>query len=658
MSAGGYVLVVDDTPANVRLLEAVLSTHGHQVRSAESGAAALELVLGDDPPDLVLLDVQMPGMDGYEVCRRIRKESTVAQTPIVMITASGSSEKLPALESGADDFIARPFDQAELLARVRSLLRVKQYHDTVVEQATELAAWNRVLEEQVAEQVEEVRRLQRLRRFLPEQVADVVLSSGDDALLQPHRSEIAVMFCDLRGFTPFAGSSEPEEVLAALQDFHAMVGDVVTNHAGTVGGYAGDGVMIFFNDPVRCDEPAMRAISAATEIRDLTAQLTHRWRDRGHRLNVGTGIAFGYATVGVIGYEGRGEYTAIGSVVNIASRLCDEAAPGEILMTQRAYAAAGERVVASSRGECTLRGVERPVGVWSLSDASTTLPALSPPPALSPLPALPTLQAAPAAPGQPAPASVTDPAVMIRVLGQTELVVDGVAQPLRSLKLRQLLGLLAAHRDDVASVSRLIDELWNSEPPESAVPALRVYVSRLRKLLGDHADALLVTRPNGYQLRIDANALDVPRFAAYADAGRAAAERGDAEEAAIALRAALELWRGTAYLDLADSPVVVGERARLDEERLRAQEDFIDAELACGRHREANALLDALVIAHPFRERLWAQRMTALYRSGRQPEALASYQALRRQLADELGLDPSPELAALHEAILQRSLAV
>jgi DNA-binding response OmpR family regulator len=636
-----YVLVVDDTPANVRLLEAILSTHGHEVRSADSGGAALAILTSETPPDLVLLDVQMPGMDGYEVCRRIRENPQIAHLPVVMITAAGSAEKVPALDAGADDFIARPFDQAELLARARSLLRVKRYHDTVAEQAADLTAWNRVLEEQVAEQVEEVRRLQRLRRFLPDLVAEVVLSAGNDALLQPHRGEIAVMFCDLRGFTPFAAASEPEDVLAALQDFHAVVGDVVTRHAGTVGTFAGDGVMIFFNDPVPCAEPAMRAISAAVEIRDAMADMAHRWTDRGYPLSVGTGIDFGYATIGVIGYDARSEYTAIGSVVNIASRLCDQAAPGEILLTQRAYAATEDLVSGTSRGEYQLRGVERPVGVWALTSAAAVLPAVPPPPAG------PVVEQAPSGPG-----------IAIRVLGATEVIADGVEQPLRSVKLRQLVGLLAAQRDEVVPVARLTDQLWNGEPPDSAVPALRVYVSRLRKLLGPHADAVLVTRTNGYQLHADAETLDVLEFASLADAGRAALAAGAADEAAKSLQAALDLWRGTAYADLPDAPAVVGERARLEEDRLRTQEDFIDAELACGRHREANALLEELIIQHPFRERLWAQRMTALYRSGRQPEALASYQTLRRQLTDELGLDPSPELAALHDAILTRSLAL
>ena len=271
-------------------------------------------------------------------------------------------------------------------------------------------------------------------------------------------------------------------------------------------------------------------------------------------------------------------------MVNIASRLCDEAAPGEILLTQRAHGAAGDRISATLRGECQLRGVERPVAVWALDAGTETLPALEPSSLTGPLIERPA----------PAPGGFA-----VGVLGQTVLVVDGVEQQLRSVKLRQLIGLLAAQRDEVVSVPRLTDQLWNGEPPESAVPALRVYVSRLRKLTGGYADSVLVTRPNGYQLRADADTLDALRFAALADAGRALLAEGSADLAAKTLRAALELWRGTAYADLPDSPTVLGERARLEEERLRAQEDFIDAELVCGRHREANALLEELVIEHP-----------------------------------------------------------
>ena len=211
----GTILVVDDLPQNLRLLEAVLQPHGYDIVLATSGQEALDR-LASEPIDLVLLDVVMPEMDGLEVCRRLRADEATSFLPVVMVTASGDPEKRAAIEAGADDFVTKPFDQAELLARVRSLLRVKRYHDTIVAQAADLAGWNRTLEERVAKQVDELERLGRLRRFLSPQLADLVLSSGDDSFLESHRREITVIFCDLRGFTVFAETSEPEDVMAVL----------------------------------------------------------------------------------------------------------------------------------------------------------------------------------------------------------------------------------------------------------------------------------------------------------------------------------------------------------------------------------------------------------------------------------------------------------
>ena len=202
------VLVVDDLPQNVRLLEAILAPRGYRVASANSGSEALEHVAAE-PVDLVLLDILMPEMDGYEVCRALRAEPATSFLPVVMITASGEQEKLAAIEAGADDFIAKPFDQAELLARVRSLLRIKHYHDTIEAQAAELAAWNRELEQRVSDQVDALERMGRLRRFLSPQLAELVVSSGDDSFLESHRREITVVFCDLRGFTASPRPSSP-----------------------------------------------------------------------------------------------------------------------------------------------------------------------------------------------------------------------------------------------------------------------------------------------------------------------------------------------------------------------------------------------------------------------------------------------------------------
>jgi DNA-binding SARP family transcriptional activator/class 3 adenylate cyclase len=651
----GGVLIVDDTPANIRLLEAILSTHAHAVRSAASGPEALDIITGDTPPDLVLLDIQMPGMNGYEVCRRIRENAATALLPVIMITASGNEEKVAALEAGADDFIPRPFDQSELLARVRSLLRIKSFHETIADQAAELAAWNRVLEDQIAEQVDEMQRLQRLRRFLSAHVADSVLMSGDEGLLEPHRGEVAVIFCDLRGFTSFAASSEPEEVLAALQGYHRLVGEIVSRHAATVGYFAGDGVMMFFNDPFPCPQPALRAVTAAVELRDAMEAFGTQWEQRGHRLGVGIGITFGFATLGLIGFEGRHDYSAIGPIVNLASRLCDEAASAEILIGQRTYAAVKDAVEASARGELTLRGIESPQPTWRVHAVTSALePAV--PPTATPVDDRQFTSPGTAASSQPVLPASPDDGLSFYLLGPLEVSLGGVELPLRASKVRQLLSLLLLHRDQVMSVDRLADALWEGSPPESATAALRVHISRLRKLLSTVGqEGRLLTRPTGYQLDVDDESIDVVRFESLAAKGRAALEAGQPEAAAETLRYALKLWRGTAFADIASSPFVTAEAARLEESRLECIEDCIDAELACGRQRRVLGELEGLVTAHPLRERLWAQRMTALYRSGRQPEALEAYQTLRRHLADELGLDPSPELTDLHAAILNRS---
>jgi class 3 adenylate cyclase/CheY-like chemotaxis protein len=359
------VLVVDDLPANVRLLDAVLSPRGYRVLGAGSGPEALALV-AEHRPDLVLLDIVMPEMDGYEVCRSLRQDPATAFLPVVMITASGDQERLLAIRAGADDFVTKPFDQAELIARVRSLLRIKRYHDTIEGQAAELAEWNRTLERRVQEQVEQLERMGRLRRFLSPQLADLVVSSGDESFLESHRRDITVVFCDLRAFTAFAETAEPEEVMGVLNDYYQALGDLVTRFEGTLERFTGDGLMVFFNDPLPCDDAPLRAVRMAVAMRNRIQGLAQGWTRHGYDLSFGVGVAQGYATLGRVGFEGRSDYTAIGNCTNLAARLCAEARPWQILVSPRVHAAVEEFVTSEPVGELTLRGFSRPVATFNV----------------------------------------------------------------------------------------------------------------------------------------------------------------------------------------------------------------------------------------------------------------------------------------------------
>jgi adenylate cyclase len=353
------ILVVDDMPANVRLLEAILEPAGYAVVSASSGPEALELVVAD-PPDLVLLDVQMAGMNGYEVCRRIRENEATALLPVVMVTSHDTEARIDGIRAGADDFVTKPLDQQELLLRVRSLVRIKRYHDTIRTQSAELADWNRTLETRVAEQVEELGRMARLRRFLSPTLAEVVMERGD-SVLESHRRELAVLFADLRGWTDFSSGTEPEEVMSVVGSYHAAMGELILKYEATVGWFAGDGLMVWFNDPIPCDDPAARAVRMAVEMREAMSALIAAWHKRGHELDFSIGLALGYATLGRIGFEGRYDYGAVGSVLNLASRLCDAAEPGQIVVGPRLLSEVEEIVEATPLGALELKGFPRPV---------------------------------------------------------------------------------------------------------------------------------------------------------------------------------------------------------------------------------------------------------------------------------------------------------
>lgn len=358
------LLAVDDQPANLRLLDAHLSPRGYRVLTASSGVEALQMLDREDV-DLALLDIVMPEMDGYELCRRIRSNPATEFLPVVMITASGDAQRLAALEAGADDFVTKPFDRNELLARVASLVRIKRYQDTIARQAEELNAWNRELEDRVEKQVAELERINRLRHFLSPQLAELV--TGDEDLLRSHRREIVVFFADLRNFTPFAETSEPEEVMGVLGEYHRAMGTLVHEYGGTLERFTGDGVMVFFNDPIPYDDAAERAVRMAIGIRDAVRDLSANWRRKGHDLALGMGIDQGYATLGRIGFEGRFDYSAIGSVTNRAARLCAEARAWQVLVSDRVLAAVEDLADSEYVAEMQPKGFSRSVRVHNIT---------------------------------------------------------------------------------------------------------------------------------------------------------------------------------------------------------------------------------------------------------------------------------------------------
>jgi adenylate cyclase len=360
------ILVVDDTPQNVKLLADLLAVKGYAVVTATSGAEALARIEADRP-DLVLLDVIMPGMSGYEVCQRIRADKTNGIMPVVMVTAlDPAAERIKGLDAGADDFLTKPINLPELLARVRSLLRIKELYDTVESQSAELAELNRTLEQRVAEQVRQLERLSKLKRFFSPQLAELIVSGGADDPLRTHRRDVTVVFLDLRGYTAFAETSEPEEVMGVLREYHREMGTLVLAHEGTLERFAGDGMMVFFNDPVVVPNPEERAVRMALAMRDRVAELATGWRKRGYDLDVGLGLAKGFATIGAIGFEGRLDYGAIGSVTNLAFRLCSEARPGQVLATRRVVAAIEDLVEVEGVGDLALKGFARPVPTVAL----------------------------------------------------------------------------------------------------------------------------------------------------------------------------------------------------------------------------------------------------------------------------------------------------
>jgi len=370
----GVILVVDDDQGNRDLLARRLVREGFSVHAVADGQAALELLGRQTMPpiELVLLDVMMPGLDGYEVLRRLKGDATLRELPVLMISALDEvGSVVRCIELGAEDYLPKPFDPVLLRARIGACLEKKHLRDQEARQARELAEWNHTLEQRVAEQVGQVERLGRLKRFFSPQLAELIVAGGATDPLKSHRVEVTVVFLDLRGFTAFAETADPEEVMGILREYHAEMGRLILEHEGTLERFTGDGMMVFFNDPVPVPNAPELAVRMALAMRERARQLDVGWRKRGHDLSMGIGIAQGYATIGAIGFEGRLDYGAIGTVTNLAARLCGEATATEILVSQRVAGAVEGLASLETTGPLTLKGFARPVPVFRVLGLGT-----------------------------------------------------------------------------------------------------------------------------------------------------------------------------------------------------------------------------------------------------------------------------------------------
>lgn len=357
------ILVVDDDPLNLDLLEQELTDQGYAVERASDGEEAVQKVAAS-VPDVVLLDYMMPKMDGIQVINHLKQDERYRALPIILLTGKGSAgDKVKGLDAGADDYIVKPFETFELLARIRAVLRIKEMHETLEE-------WNRTLEARVQQQVDEINRMSQLSRYVSPQIAELI-RKGNESIFASHRREVTVVFLDLRGFTNFSDSAEPEEVMAILSQYHGEMGRLIFKYEGTLERFAGDGIMIFFNDPIPTPDHTERAARMAVEMREKVQELRQGWLKRGYDLDLGVGIAAGFATLGNIGFEARIDYGAVGRVTNLAARLSDTASGGQILADQKTLAKIETLVEYEPLEEVQMKGFARSVAVFNIVGLKT-----------------------------------------------------------------------------------------------------------------------------------------------------------------------------------------------------------------------------------------------------------------------------------------------